>query len=79
MFIMRVQKHVPFGDPVAFQAGMDRALGAPVLLGSQTHSILMNSYRKTIWENFDEGVGFKSISEIKSNGRKKEARKSKKQ
>ena len=79
LFIMRVQTHVPFGDPVAFQAGVDRALGAPVLLGSQTHSILMNSYRKTIWENFDEGVGFKSISEIKSNGRKKEARKSKKQ
>ena len=79
LFIMRVQKHVPFGDPIAFQAGVDRALGAPVLLGSKTHSILMSSYRKTIWENFDDGVVFKSISEMKSNrGRKSGARKSKK-
>ena len=75
LLVIRAQTVSPFGDPAAFKVAVDAAYGEPVLRGSQLHSLLMNSYRKMIFEKFDEGVGFKSESE--SNCKKKRAKRTK--
>ena len=73
--IVRTQLGVVIGDKAVFEDALNAAYGEVIDKKSQLYSLLMQSYKKQIWEAYpDEAFGSSNVRANKARGKTREGR-----